>query len=84
MIKLFLFRLHDLNLTLEDLLSHRAYPKFAYQNPRTKLFFDLVKSNKIDLVSRELQENRYLVYEYDSSKLTALHHAVIRNHVEMV
>ncbi|CAD8111125.1 unnamed protein product [Paramecium sonneborni] len=84
MIKMFLFRLHELNLNLEDLIQNRVYPLVAYSNDRAKLFFDLVKSNKIELTHRELQENKYLVYEYDSSKLTPLHHAVIRNHVEMV
>ncbi|CAD8099744.1 unnamed protein product [Paramecium sonneborni] len=84
MIKIFLFRLHELNLNLEDLIQHRVYPLVAYSNERAKLFFDLVKSNKLELTHRELQENRYLVYEFDSSKLTPLHHAVIRNHIEMV
>ncbi|CAD8177138.1 unnamed protein product [Paramecium octaurelia] len=84
MIKMFLFRLHDLHLNLEDLINHRVYPLTAYCHERAKLFFDLVKSNKLELTHRELQENRYLVYEFDSSKLTPLHHAVIRNHVEMV
>ncbi|CAK86701.1 unnamed protein product (macronuclear) [Paramecium tetraurelia] len=84
MIKMFLFRLHELHLNLEDLIKHKIYPLAAYANERSKLFFDLVKSNKIELTRRELQENRYLVYEFDPSKLTPLHHAVIRNHVEMV
>ncbi|CAD8080227.1 unnamed protein product [Paramecium primaurelia] len=84
MIKMFLFRLHELHLNLDDLINHRVYPLTAYSHERSKLFFDLVKSNKLELAHRELQENRYLVYEFDSSKLTPLHHAVIRNHVEMV
>lgn len=54
MIKMFLFRLHELHLNLEDLISHRVYPLTSYSNERSKLFFDLVKSNKLELTHREL------------------------------
>lgn len=46
---MFLFRLHELNLNLEDLVKHKIYPLTAYNNERSKLFFDLVKSNKLEL-----------------------------------
>ena len=54
MIKMFLFRLHELHLNLEDLIKYRIYPLTAYVNERAKLFFDLVKSNKLELTHREL------------------------------
>ncbi|CAD8137109.1 unnamed protein product [Paramecium octaurelia] len=74
-----LTHIHKLKLTLEEFSKGDVFPKVPYQSPRSEKFFCLCKMNKGDQIQQLLELEKYLVYEYDPSFMTALHWCCVRN-----
>ncbi|CAD8061766.1 unnamed protein product [Paramecium primaurelia] len=82
-ITLFLHWMIEHKLKYEDIITGNVFQTKPYQSEKSKLCFQKVKANDIDLVNQFINHNKYLVYDYDNFKLTMLHHAVIRDYPEM-
>ncbi|CAD8056333.1 unnamed protein product [Paramecium sonneborni] len=74
-----LTHIHKLKLTLEEFCKKDVFPKVPYQSQRSEKFFSLCKMNKGDQIQQLLEVEKYLVYEYDPSFMTALHWCCVRN-----
>lgn len=76
-------KLATLNLTLSEFLKEKPFPAEPYSRPQAKEFFMAVKLGETMKVRKLLIGCKYLVYEYDQTRMTALHWAARRGRLEI-
>lgn len=76
-------KLATLNLTLSEFLKEKPFPAQPYCRPQAKEFFMAVKLGETMKVRKLLIGCKYLVYEFDQTRMTALHWAARRGRLEI-
>lgn len=79
--------LKKLHQTRHEITTNKfisLFPVKEFQLLKSKQFLAAVKENKIGKARELLKENKYLIYQFDKLKRTALHLAVQNNNQEMV
>ena len=73
-----------MNLTSDMWIKKNVFPQTPYFRPKSKLLIDNVKRGDIDEIYRMLNNDRFLVYDFDHIKQTCLHWAAKRNRPEII
>ena len=74
----------EMNLNTE-LLSENSFPTEPYwRGNKAENFFWLVKSNEIRKVDRMIDDDPFIIYEFDHVGQTVLHHAAKRDFWKLV
>ena len=74
-----------MRLTPDELVDQWVFPQKPFQRGNLALFwFYAVKENKFKLVKKLIELQRFIIYEYDLNRMTALHWAAQKNHNEIV
>lgn len=60
-----LFELKNLNISLEELLYEKPFPKEPFERENSKKFLSAVKNNELKIVKKMLIEDRFLVHNFD-------------------
>ncbi|CAD8190956.1 unnamed protein product [Paramecium octaurelia] len=74
----YLRHLEKLKLTTAEFLSHKVFPNKPFEHPSSKHFFQLCKQGQDKEIIKCLDDNKYLVYEYDHLLMTTLHWCAMR------
>ncbi len=79
-----LAKMKKLGLTPRDFAEDDVFSQEPYQKPHSQAFFIAVKVGDLDAVKRYLKHNKFLVYDYDYVKQTALHWATRKGNLKVV
>ncbi|CAD8074387.1 unnamed protein product [Paramecium primaurelia] len=74
----YLRHLEKLKLTTKEFLSHKVFPSKPFEHIQSKHFFQLCKQGQDQEIIKFLDNNKYLVYEYDHLLMTTLHWCAMR------
>ncbi|CAD8202988.1 unnamed protein product [Paramecium pentaurelia] len=74
----YLRHLEKLKLTTKEFLSHKVFPSKPFEHSQSKHFFQLCKQGQDQQIIKLLDDNKYLVYEYDHLLMTTLHWCAMR------
>ncbi|CAK84764.1 unnamed protein product (macronuclear) [Paramecium tetraurelia] len=74
----YLRHLEKLKLTTKEFLSHQVFPSKPFEHSASKHFFQLCKQGQNQEIIKLLDDNKYLVYEYDHLLMTTLHWCAMR------
>jgi len=77
-------RLNKLNISIDEFIAKRPFPDQPFEMKGSVEFLQLAKDGDTYKMKKILQNNKFLVYQYDSLKQTALHLAAKRGHAGTV
>lgn len=69
-----------LNCSLEDFFSLKKISNQPYSNESSWMFIQAIKNGEIKNVIKLIEENKFLVHDFDNHKQTPLHWAIKRKH----
>ena len=73
-----------MKISPEDIILHNIFPNKAYFRHGSRKLIEASRNGNLTVVDQLLQNNRYLVYDYDHVHQTALHWAAKRDHPKIV
>ncbi|CAD8094367.1 unnamed protein product [Paramecium sonneborni] len=77
-------KLKAMNIDPQYMIENKVFSKKPYQRKMSNEFIHAVKLNQKDRVNELLEQNRYLVFDFDFYNMTALHWACKKGLIEMV
>ncbi|KAM3144481.1 hypothetical protein pb186bvf_003350 [Paramecium bursaria] len=75
--------LQKLKLTIKEFTENKIFPSKPYERQQSKMFIQYVRMNKQSQVDSMLENEKYLVYEYDNLMMTPLHWSSLRGYKEI-
>ena len=77
--------MNDMNLNPDDILKNNVFPPVPFlRGAKARVFFKAVKDNNLEQVRRMINAEKWIIYEYDHMKKSALHWAARRNYLDII